>query len=82
MGIPPFRREFLRKPGRTLDEPIPRLLRHREPLRAQPVAQEVEAAIGAADEGLVGVLRKAEGGEGLVQMRRAPPASDRAFHNI
>jgi hypothetical protein len=44
------------KPVRTSEEPLDRRPGRREPSRREVVAQEIEAALDAADEGLLGVL--------------------------
>jgi hypothetical protein len=50
---------------RTFEEPLYRRPGQRDPTRREVVAGEVEAALDAADEGLVGVLFEPQLGEGL-----------------
>ena len=72
-------------PGRTLDEPLHRLLRHREAIWAQSVAQEIDSPLDAPDEGLLRMLLKPERGEGLVHdLGRPPqlPARWRKHHDV
>ncbi len=47
---------LLVKPDRTLDEVPDRRLDDREPVRAEMIAQEVEAPLDPPDEGLVRVV--------------------------
>jgi len=69
------RSQSVHRPMRTKARahPFPRLLRHRQPRRAQPVAEEVEALRRAPDERPVRVLVEPQRGEGLVHELHGPP---------
>jgi hypothetical protein len=79
--LPPL----LVKPGCTFDEFLDRGLGQPQPLAAEAIAQEVEAMLDPANEGLVGVLLQPQRAEDFVDQPYGAaqfPAGRREDENV